>query len=327
MLCGVYRQRTRLYLGRSLADAFLAGEWDEAGLLARGVASLDRRPGWLRGVVRAVLAGYHRPPADRPRELAAFIAVTLEARTAAQRDVPPPRVVRRFVAESRMGRRPWPVPELATTGELAAFLGLGDGELAWLAAPRGLERTVSDEQLRNYHYARLPRPGGPPRLIERPKSRLKAAQRTVLHEILDWIPAHPAAHGFTRGRPPAHARRPAHGSARRGAPRPRGLLRLRRGASHLRDLPHGGLSRVGGARADGPEHERDPGRRMGRRAAPAGPRARRRPPPPRSPPGHAAPPAGRPDLPRARQPRGLPARPPPRRARPRVRADVHPLRR
>src|SRR4051794_41675670 len=126
MLWGVYRQRTRLTLGLSLADAFLAGEWDEAGLLARGVASLDRRPGWLRPVVRAVLAGYHRPPADRPLELAAFIAVTLEARRPTARDARPPRVRRRFVPEARMGRRPWPVPELATTGTLAAFLELGD---------------------------------------------------------------------------------------------------------------------------------------------------------------------------------------------------------
>jgi hypothetical protein len=38
------------------------------------------------------------------------------------------------------------------------------------------------------------------RVIERPKHRLKVIQRQILHEILDWIPAHNAAHGFTRGR-------------------------------------------------------------------------------------------------------------------------------
>jgi hypothetical protein len=37
-------------------------------------------------------------------------------------------------------------------------------------------------------------------VLEAPKPRLKALQRRVLHEILDWIPAHDAAHGFVRGR-------------------------------------------------------------------------------------------------------------------------------
>jgi len=37
-------------------------------------------------------------------------------------------------------------------------------------------------------------------VIERPKHRLKSIQRQLLHELLDWIPAHEAAHGFTRGR-------------------------------------------------------------------------------------------------------------------------------
>ncbi|MGH3991181.1 MAG: reverse transcriptase family protein [Pseudonocardiaceae bacterium] len=59
---------------------------------------------------------------------------------------------------------------------------------------------MSDQKLRNYRYAWLPRRQGPPRVIERPKARLKATQRRVLHEVLDWIPAHNAAHGFTRGR-------------------------------------------------------------------------------------------------------------------------------
>lgn len=85
-------------------------------------------------------------------------------------------------------------------GELAAALELTYGELQWLADVRGLERTVADQRLRNYRYLALPRRGGPVRLIECPKARLKQIQRRLLHEILDWIPAHDAAHGFTRGR-------------------------------------------------------------------------------------------------------------------------------
>ena len=99
-----------------------------------------------------------------------------------------------------MGSRRWPVPELASVGALAEFCELSAGDLEWLADARGLERTVTDQRLRNYLYSAVPRRGGPLRLIERPKFRLKSLQRRILHEILDWIPAHDAAHGFTRGR-------------------------------------------------------------------------------------------------------------------------------
>jgi RNA-directed DNA polymerase len=86
------------------------------------------------------------------------------------------------------------VPALAETLELSL------GQLAWLSDVRGLERTVGDERLRNYRYRSVPRAAGPPRVIEAPKARLKEIQRWVLHEILDHVPVHPDAHGFTRGR-------------------------------------------------------------------------------------------------------------------------------
>ena len=37
-------------------------------------------------------------------------------------------------------------------------------------------------------------------MLEAPKPRLKALQRRLLHELLDWVPVHPAAHGFVGGR-------------------------------------------------------------------------------------------------------------------------------
>lgn len=187
-------------LARCLAHAFLAGTWNEAALARRGRAALDRRPPWLLAVVRDVLAGYHRPPLDRPRELAAFIAVAMQ-RASGPAVVPdPPRVRRWFTPEPAMGRRPWPVPDLPSLHALAEFLQLGDADLGWLSDVRSLERSVPDERLRNYRYRWVARGERPWRVIESPKPRLKAAQRLVLHEILDRIPAHPHAHGFTRGR-------------------------------------------------------------------------------------------------------------------------------
>ena len=75
----MYDGRIRAELAHCLADAFLAGVWDEQELLRRADVVLDRRPEWIRRLAAAVLTAYHRPPADRPRELARFIDRTLSA--------------------------------------------------------------------------------------------------------------------------------------------------------------------------------------------------------------------------------------------------------
>ena len=197
----MYGSRARSDLGRALAGAFLAGVWNERALVRRATTTLDPRPRWLLGVARAVLAAYHRPPADRPRELAAFIAATIEGlERPAEGESPPPVVRRWLIPEPAMGRMRWPVPELASLAQLAAFLELSHAHLEWLADARGLERTAGDERLRNYRYDWRPRAGSSVRVIERPKRGLKAIQRRLLHELLVAVPVHPAAHGFVRGR-------------------------------------------------------------------------------------------------------------------------------
>jgi hypothetical protein len=54
--------------------------------------------------------------------------------------------------------------------------------------------------LEHYHYRALVKNTGSIRLIESPKPRLKDMQRRILRDILDRIPAHPAVHGFVKGR-------------------------------------------------------------------------------------------------------------------------------
>jgi hypothetical protein len=94
----------------------------------------------------------------------------------------------------------WPVPPLNSPGELAQWLELSSNELAWLADCRLREATVTEKRLRHYHYRWMKKRTGGARLIESPKPRLMAIQRRILHEILDSIPPHNAAHGYCRGR-------------------------------------------------------------------------------------------------------------------------------
>ncbi len=195
----MHDRHTFAQLSGPLADAFLAGPWNETALVIRAGQVLEPPPAWIDSLVRAVLAAYVRRPGDRPRELAAYIDLQLREMRPVP-GAPAPRVRRWLVAELAMGGRPWPVPGIASVGALAEYLGLEVGRLDWLADAKGLERTAADEKLRNYRYGWLPRQGGPPRVIERPKAHLKAIQRRLLHEVLDRIPAHDAAHGFTRGR-------------------------------------------------------------------------------------------------------------------------------
>jgi hypothetical protein len=63
-----------------------------------------------------------------------------------------------------------------------------------------LAHETREPRLQNYRYVWVPKRSGGARLLEAPKSRLKALQRRILHDILDAIPPHPAAQGFRQGR-------------------------------------------------------------------------------------------------------------------------------
>lgn len=180
----------------ALARAFLAGDWNRDALLTRGREVFGRQPRWLARLVADVLELYHRPPLDRPRELATVIDTLQSQRRV--RKLPP--VERWFTFEPQMGRMRWCVRPLCTVADVAAFAELDVGRLEWLADAHALERHVPDDKLRNYRYTWHARATATARVLERPKSELKRVQRLLLREVLDRIPPHDASHGFRRGR-------------------------------------------------------------------------------------------------------------------------------
>lgn len=119
------------------------------------------------------------------------------------------------------------LPVFHTPQRLADWLGIRVGELAWLVHRSTSDRRPADEQRSHYVYRWVKKrsasleagsPNSRPvqtqwRLIEAPKQTLKAAQRKILSEILEKIPAHHAAHGFVRGRSIVSNARPHVGQA------------------------------------------------------------------------------------------------------------------
>ncbi len=97
----------------------------------------------------------------------------------------------------------WSVPSITTLGGLARRLRVAAEKLDGLVDIKGLERWARGEQLHHYHYRWLPKDQAAPlegRLLEAPKTRLKAAQRELLRSVLDAVPPHDAAHAYRKGR-------------------------------------------------------------------------------------------------------------------------------
>jgi RNA-directed DNA polymerase len=200
----VYDAHQRDALAAELAEAFLTAPWTRDAVAESGAARLDRWPGWMEALAIRVIAVYPAPPVEREPELVSLIESFLAEHAPWPGEAEAPRIMRLLVSDrATAGRRlahDWPIAEIDSVSGLAERLELSDAQLAWLADVRSLERGVTQEKLRNYRYRVVRRPGGLPRVLEAPKARLKEIQRWILHEILEHVPPHEAAQGFTRGR-------------------------------------------------------------------------------------------------------------------------------
>lgn len=96
--------------------------------------------------------------------------------------------------------RQFGLPVFCNPVELAEWIGISVGRLAWLVHRCEEGQRPEDPRSAHYHFRWLKKRKGGFRLIEAPKPMLKVVQQKILREILDKIPVHSACHGFTLGR-------------------------------------------------------------------------------------------------------------------------------
>jgi hypothetical protein len=184
-------------LARALAAALLDGDWEHGPMLARLRDALGVERPWMHVLVRATRSRYVAAPAGALADLATWLSNQRAFRDAVHERR---QVVHYATPRPEMAESPWRVPPLATTRELAIWIGIPLDELEVLTDRRGISRTSHDPRARHYRYTWLPKPAGGHRLVEAPKPRLRTAQRRILDGIIAHVPPHDSAHGFRQGR-------------------------------------------------------------------------------------------------------------------------------
>ncbi len=189
----------------ALARSLLAGEQEPEPAVDRLSRTLGRSWPWLEPLAQRYLDAFSgsrtRP---RIRDVVLFLREDSGFERARKKHARELSVEEWLIEPHRMqpasAAASWEIPAITSAGELADLFQLTPGELDWFADLKGLGYKRNAPALRHYRYRVLAKRSGGVRLIEAPKPRLKKMQRWILEGILDRIPAHPAAHGFVRGR-------------------------------------------------------------------------------------------------------------------------------
>jgi len=188
----------------ALARSILAGEATVDGIAARGARTLGRRWRWLRPLARRYLDLFTGRVRPRKRDVVQFLDDDQGVGRAWDKHRDELSVERWLTEPQQMqpvaAAEGWDLPVIETVGALAEWLLLYPSELEWFADRKGLGYKTKQPRLRHYHYRVLTKGSGAIRIIEAPKPTLKELQRRILTKILNKIPAHPAVHGFRRGR-------------------------------------------------------------------------------------------------------------------------------
>ena len=193
------------FVARQLAATLLAGAWTPRAMQRRMEALLGpRAPKTQRRLLHEISRRTQTEYPPAPARLAQIIlgcpafARAAGAILRANRPMPAVLTPAKFAPVAHFSGLS--VPQIATARGLAEWLDLSIEQLDWLADSRQMQGRTATPALQHYTYAFAPKRSGKLRLIEAPKSRLKAIQRKILREILDLVPAHDSAHGFVAGR-------------------------------------------------------------------------------------------------------------------------------
>ena len=189
----------------AIADAMLAGSPEPAEMAERMTLVLGKNAGWMAGLARHVAIRFAARWDSVGRKELATVVAGMPGFVAAWGGDHPPRVVR-VLMRPPFQRPPPPwlrnvaLPQLPTLGDLAAWLEIEPDELHWFADRWRVPAHGAATPLHHYSYKAIEKRDGRCRIIEIPKPRLRALQRSVLSPLLDRIPPHESVHGFRRGR-------------------------------------------------------------------------------------------------------------------------------
>lgn len=183
---------------RLLADILLSTRWTQADHLALRFGFTKGNPHGMQLLLTAVHAAFLYAPSRT--QLVAFFHSHPQLLSGFRWKRLPDIRERGQLRPTRMNSavgycQSFNVPPLPTIGSLAEQLfHIPAPVLEWLGRSR----------VQHYNVRAIAKRGTSGRsglrVIEQPKPLLKAAQRDIVREILRWVPAHPTAHGFIRGR-------------------------------------------------------------------------------------------------------------------------------
>jgi RNA-directed DNA polymerase len=179
----------------------LSGPPTPASVRARCEKALGEKPVWMRELSKAMLQLHGGSWHPNSRKDLARSILKHPASRKAWADSEALRIRRYALAPPTLGRPPVALqdcafPDLPTCGDIASWLHLELPQLDWFADVGGRNAAAHDERLRHYSYKWVPKRSGGFRLLEIPKPRLRALQRRLLHELIEYVPPHEAAHGF-----------------------------------------------------------------------------------------------------------------------------------
>ena len=191
-------------LVQALAASFVAGEMTTSQVVARGASTLGRRWRWLSPLAQRYIEFFSGRTRPRRRDVIAFLLRDQGFLRASSKYSDELTIASRVTGPQRMQpagpAAGWDIPPIESAGALAEWLAVDAREQQWFADLKGLASREWNSRLNHYKYQVVSKSDGGMRLIEAPKTRLRAIQRQILSGILENIPVHPAAHGFVKGR-------------------------------------------------------------------------------------------------------------------------------